>query len=313
MSTIYNGAGQVPFPTSGAWRQVFISASTNASPIHITSLGSHAFNTGDSVEVEGHTVNTNANGQWTITVVDATHFILNGSVGNGVGGATGYCVDYEIQPAYRIPSPGEAASMVTLGPIIEGLANTTPFLYRRCGRFRLHYIEQVAYSSYTSHTPDVWSSTSISSTDYLDTAAVGLQNATPLLNWSPGYGPIVQAGDLIKVTLTTTLFLDWTQSNHCMGGIGLYNASAGAGVNLTDIALAQTFNSANFVPGSGAAYPSMQLPINLTGMMNCPTTGILNVGLLAGNINDRSNGNQGGFTLELLKPYNLLIKVYRTN
>jgi hypothetical protein len=66
-----------------------IASSTNASPIKITTAAAHGYSTGDKVSIIGHLVNTAANGQWTITVVDADEFTLNGSVGNGVGVATG--------------------------------------------------------------------------------------------------------------------------------------------------------------------------------------------------------------------------------
>src|SRR5262249_18363574 len=68
---------------------VNISASTNASPIQITTSSPHVFNTNDIIVIANHLVNTNANGTWTITRVDATNFTLNTSTGNGVGGATG--------------------------------------------------------------------------------------------------------------------------------------------------------------------------------------------------------------------------------
>jgi hypothetical protein len=66
-----------------------ISSSTNASPIQITTSTSHGYSTGDVIQISGHTTNTNANGNWIITVNGTTTFTLNGSTGNGVGGASG--------------------------------------------------------------------------------------------------------------------------------------------------------------------------------------------------------------------------------
>jgi hypothetical protein len=87
-----------PNPTSlgqnGVWTSqalqaaATIASSTNTTPISIT-RGSHGYSTGDTVVITGHTVNTNANGTWEITVTGASTFTLNGSTGNGVGGATG--------------------------------------------------------------------------------------------------------------------------------------------------------------------------------------------------------------------------------
>ena len=80
-----------------------ITSSTNASPIEITMAAPHGYATGQKVTVAGHLVNTAANGSWEITVTGASTFELNGSVGNGVGGATGtlapkskyaYCDDF---------------------------------------------------------------------------------------------------------------------------------------------------------------------------------------------------------------------------
>lgn len=71
-----------------------IASSTNASPIVVTMSAAHGYTTGDTVYIEGHTVNTAANGSWTITVTGGTTYSLNSSVGNGVGGATGSAYRY---------------------------------------------------------------------------------------------------------------------------------------------------------------------------------------------------------------------------
>lgn len=67
---------------------VNIVSSTNATPIAVTATA-HGYTSGDTVTIAGHTVNTNANGTWIITVTGANTFTLTGSAGNGVGGATG--------------------------------------------------------------------------------------------------------------------------------------------------------------------------------------------------------------------------------
>jgi hypothetical protein len=59
-----------------------ISGATNSNPISITCTG-HGFSTGDKVFISGVGSNTNANGGYTITVVDANTFTLNGRAGNG--------------------------------------------------------------------------------------------------------------------------------------------------------------------------------------------------------------------------------------
>lgn len=76
-----------------------ISSSTNATPIVITTAVAHGFATGDTVYISDHTTNTAANGLFKITAASGSVFSLTryqdgtNVVGNGVGGATGYCVD----------------------------------------------------------------------------------------------------------------------------------------------------------------------------------------------------------------------------
>jgi hypothetical protein len=67
---------------------VNITSSTNATPIEITK-NSHGLANGDVVWIKSHTTNTNANGVWIIANVATNTFTLTGSVGNGVGGASG--------------------------------------------------------------------------------------------------------------------------------------------------------------------------------------------------------------------------------
>lgn len=88
-----------PSPTSlginGTWTSskiastISISSSTNATPISVTTSSAHNYSTGDTIVITGHTTNTNANGTWSITVTGSTTFTLDGSTGNGVGGASG--------------------------------------------------------------------------------------------------------------------------------------------------------------------------------------------------------------------------------
>lgn len=81
--------GQTATWSNRNFNQFNISSSTNATPISITTNAAHGFATGDTVTITAHTVNTNANGTWKITVTGASTFTLNTSVGTAVGGATG--------------------------------------------------------------------------------------------------------------------------------------------------------------------------------------------------------------------------------
>lgn len=65
-----------------------VTNASNASPIQITSAN-HGLTTGARVTITGVLVNTNANGTFVITVVDANNFTLNGTTGNGAYGGGG--------------------------------------------------------------------------------------------------------------------------------------------------------------------------------------------------------------------------------
>jgi hypothetical protein len=126
---------------------VRIASTTATNPIVVTTATPHGFNTGDSVEQEGcPDPNANSstyasattNGLFVISVLTPTTYELNGTTGTFAGGAVGYAVSYEVQPAFALPNAGEPASMVTLSPILQGLMNAIPFLYRLTGKRRTH-------------------------------------------------------------------------------------------------------------------------------------------------------------------------------
>lgn len=65
----------------GGVTNLLITAVSAGSPIQITTALPHTLVTGDTATITGVIGATAANGTWTITVVDATRFTLNGSVG----------------------------------------------------------------------------------------------------------------------------------------------------------------------------------------------------------------------------------------
>lgn len=65
-----------------------IVSTTNTTPIVLTITG-HLWGNGDWLFINDHTVNTAANGLWRVANKTADTVELEGSVGNGVGGATG--------------------------------------------------------------------------------------------------------------------------------------------------------------------------------------------------------------------------------
>lgn len=93
---------------------VAIASSTNAGPIEVTTSSNHGFATGDKVTINGHLTNTAANGTWTVTKVSATKFTLDGSTGNGIGGATG-CAATFIKPLFVVDFRNIMISIATDG------------------------------------------------------------------------------------------------------------------------------------------------------------------------------------------------------
>jgi hypothetical protein len=72
-----------------------VSSTTNTSPITVNTSSTMSVlgvSTGDTITIAGHTTNTNANGTWVVTVANPAlaQCTLNGSTGNGVGGASGF-------------------------------------------------------------------------------------------------------------------------------------------------------------------------------------------------------------------------------
>lgn len=72
-----SGTGTLSFAESGT-----VTGASNASPISVTS-SAHGLTTGQRVTLSGVGGNAAANGTFTITLVDANTFTLNGSTGSG--------------------------------------------------------------------------------------------------------------------------------------------------------------------------------------------------------------------------------------
>ena len=132
-----------PAPTSlgqnGVWTSQALQAtknlvsSTNATPIAITCTA-HGYSTGDTVVITGHTTNTAANGTWEITNTGANTFTLAGSVGNGVGGASGTVrlrnnsrVKLTTAVTRNIASTGPGRTAWTASASVTTTINTTAF------------------------------------------------------------------------------------------------------------------------------------------------------------------------------------------
>lgn len=118
-----------------------IIGATNASPIVAQTSAPHLFNTGDRVSIAGVAGNTAANAgpdtPWTIQVLDATHFRLVGSTGNGAWTSGGIATDLDFTPPTTLVSDGDPpnASSFNLAPI--SLADKLAYLGRRMPKYRI--------------------------------------------------------------------------------------------------------------------------------------------------------------------------------
>lgn len=221
MTELINGDGSVVLATSGYTRHT-ISSSTNATPIEVTFGGAHGSNEGDTWEIEGHTTNTAANGTWRVHVVSSTKLELIGSVGSGVGGATGYGVDYSLNPLIQVPDDGDAASGANLNTATSGVFNFVPFLFQRVGQFRI--LEMVVGASGTPFSTTA--GTVAMGTSYVD------------LGIGPFSGNYVfQVGDFLIVNFSGAVFQSSTVEMNIVPGLAINGGAAAAqdtyGVDLT--------------------------------------------------------------------------------
>jgi hypothetical protein len=219
MPELIQGDATKPVATTGAKTRVAISATTNATPIQVTTKTVHGFFSGDSVELEGTgiaAIDPSIGGQslYVITVIDTLNFTLNGSTAPGSTASTGYCINYEVQPAFQIPNPGELASMRDLAPIFQGQANAIPYAYRNAGKYRIYnfYVNKLIASPTINMDPynTAWSTnTSFSAgSNFLPLTGVSLDY---LLNNTSGSaaGPVVVAGtDVLDVEYDFSIHLE---------------------------------------------------------------------------------------------------------
>jgi len=211
--TVWNGQGTLVSPTTGAGVRVKIaSVTTSGGQTEVQTSSAHGFYTSDSVEIEG--TSTVCDGQFQITVVDSTHFILNGTSGGSLG-AQGYVIDYETQPAYQLAANGSLADANDLLTALEGLSNPVPFLYRRAGKWRLYNQYQVVAGNFISlpMNTNPWSTNtgfSSSSVTPLASATFTFESVSDLPSGPP---PVFATGDMLVLSLSLT-----AQVNNSTGG-----------------------------------------------------------------------------------------------
>jgi hypothetical protein len=204
MSTQYNG---LPLNTiSNLPVSHNISSSTNASPIVITTATPHGMTTGDTVSVNGHQVNTNANGMWPVIVLSAGTFSLTGSSGNGVGGATGTSQSLAAGPTYAIPSDGDPITAASVGVALEALGDRTAFFGQATGYKKIVSVFDTNLNVDTFGTWDTWDPTS----GLTNNTWNSLTGATTFVSYTG-----VQTGDLIELSLDFSVTISQTAGHFC--------------------------------------------------------------------------------------------------
>jgi hypothetical protein len=288
MSSTYNGDGATPALVNAS--PVDILSSTNASPIEITTATPHGFVDGDYAQIIGHTVNTSANGYWTITLTGASSFTLNGSTGVGVGGATGQAQDYAVGPLVTLPGDGDLANATSVNIPNESNADFIPFVAQRLGGLNLHAIYSRA--DFTSQT-NTYSSTALSTGVWVD-----LTNLTTLLS-SQG-DRYIQTGDVFDIRFGTTIELARLA--------GVIRYAMGIGVNVNGGATAVQSGSVRVIQLDNAISTVDYMPVELSCIVS---------GLTA---NDRidvtiaaNKDSAAALTLALKAGYSLTVHHYRSN
>ena len=154
-----------------------VTAASNASPIQITTSGTHKFTTGDSVTISGVTGNTAANGTFTITFVDANNFTLNGTTGNGAYVSGGYVAYAYVINLARTTAPADG-SIDFCRNSVDGQVAETPYrLWVKNGIFR--YGDRCFYTS------------------NIDKTITGATNATPISITATAHG--YNTGDSVTI------------------------------------------------------------------------------------------------------------------
>lgn len=292
MTELLNGDGTVPASTSG-WVQHVISSSTNASPIAVTFCSPTCFNEGDTIEIEGHLVNTAANGSWRVHVTGANTVTLPGSTGNGVGGLTGYAIDYSVNPLLQVADDGDGANASNLNTAYEGILNFVPYLYKRAGKYSLYDRQVIASAGGTlaSFGTPFGSATSLTSATW--TKITGTDGNV--------YPNAIKSGDILVIELD------------CVDGsiaTNAFSVSIGVSINGGANFITGHFDGVNqphvFVGGSSEA-----IHAKYSGPINNASMPIKAGGLSFCAMGMQSTGAPVNITLN--QPYQFVVTHYRSN
>jgi hypothetical protein len=278
-----------PAPVIAGNGRFAITASTNTSPIQLTISPAPGFEDQDVIEVLGHATNTHANGVWNATKINSTTYSLNGSVGNGVGGATGYCVDYTVDPRVTVPGDGDLASASSINPAIEGIFNLNPFFYRLVGKYRLVdiYFTTVVDDAFSTSPINV----AVSSSTY---AAIGALSG--LISFTAP-AQVFGGNDFLEISFNASVNPGGTAS-----GIGL-----GIGVAYAGGAYSLIGGSASVIAASNPTFVPIHLASFLPSPFGATTYSTFNLAVMFALI----SGAPTSFDIQ--GSYKLVVKHYRPN
>lgn len=293
MAELVNGDGTIPQATGG-WAQKVISSSTNTSPISVTFCSAHCSNEGDTWGIEGHQVNTNANGNWRVHVTGTQTLQLVGSTGNGVGGLTGYGIDYSVNPLIQVADDLEAANASNNNTPIEALANVVPYLYKRAGKYSLYDRQVITSAGGTlASYPNSWTSLSISSGTWT------VLPATETL-----YPNAIGTTDFLVVEIDCMVASGLT-AGMVFGAAIAFNVNGGA------YAIGGSFDGVNvpqFVTGNSA---DQGVHLKFSGQVKASSLPIKANGLGIAVMGFQNSG--GSLTMQLYQPYQIVVTHYRSN
>lgn len=290
MAELVNGDGTIPQATGG-WAQKLISSSTNTSPITVTFCSAHCSNEGDTWGIEGHTVNTNANGNWRVHVTGTQTLQLVGSTGNGVGGATGYGIDYSVNPLIQVGDDGDAASASNNNTPIEALANVVPYLYKRAGKYSLYDRRVIASAGGTLTNPGNWSLW----------GPIADSTWSTIVATETTYPNVVNVGDYLVIEITA---VDRTAGAYDVGYAVTLSYNGGA------YALGGSFDG-NGTPAWMTAASSLRIPFTARyeGLATVKTANANGLSIALAAI-QKSGGSASGV---LSGPYQIVVTHYRSN
>jgi hypothetical protein len=124
VSLVVSGnAGNVTTPLAAT---IIGMADNGSGVIRVQTSAPHLFATGDYVHIV--TITTVINTYFSITVIDATHFDLDGSTYTGTG--TGTATDASLTPQIQVPTDGDTFSLQLSGMLsaLQALCDRTQFL-----------------------------------------------------------------------------------------------------------------------------------------------------------------------------------------